>query len=260
MKDSIRREIRAFVAERSASSQVATAWDEPVVGFVAADDPGFAEVRQLLGPSHAMPHDLMPSARSVVALFAPYARQLARDNRPGRRPARSWCVAFTETREMLDALGEHLRGWLAGRGHDLVSVPESHAFDAGRLAADWSHKHAAVLAGLGRPGHHSMLITERGCFGRVWTFLTDVPLASDPRVTHEPCLRRAERECSHCIDRCVGDALFEDHFDRQACWARCLSNEGRFPELPANDVCGKCMVGVPCSHLDPVLRSGEKEG
>jgi hypothetical protein len=56
-----------------------------------------------------------------------------------------------------------------------------------------------------------------------------------------------------CIDRCVNDALFFDRFDRRACWEMCLSNGARYSE-GATEVCGKCLVGVPCSFVNPVRR------
>jgi hypothetical protein len=31
----------------------------------------------------------------------------------------------------------------------------------------------------------------------------------------------------------------------------CLMNEARFELLGKTDVCGKCVVAVPCSHADP---------
>jgi len=254
MKRALADEVRRFTAQWPDRHSTSTAWREPLVGFVAADDPGFALVRELLGPHHAMPHDLMPAARSSIAVFLPYSRELARDNRRGEWASRSWCVAFVETRDLLAALGEHLRGWVASRGHTLTAIPDSHAFDPARVAADWSHKHVAGLAGLGRPGRHNMLITRRGCFGRVWSYLCDVPFDSDPRPTHEPCLHLAGQECSRCVDRCVGQALLEDSFDRHACWARCLANEGRHGGLEVTDVCGKCQIGVPCALVDPTAQ------
>jgi epoxyqueuosine reductase QueG len=254
MRDVLHEEIRGFVERFQARPEVATSWREPLVGVVDAADPGFAQLRALLGPRHAMPQDLMPDARSAVAVFLPYSRDLARDNRDGEWASRAWCVAFVETRQILAELGEHLAGWLARRDHTLTAIPDSHAFDATRLAADWSHKHVAGLAGLGRPGRHSMMITRRGCFGRAWSYLTDVPFDSEPRPTHEPCLHLAGQDCSRCVERCVGVALLADRLDPRACWARCLENEGRHAGLEVTDVCGKCMAGVPCSHVDPVSR------
>ncbi len=259
MKEALRSEIRAYVARKSVAPGTATSWEEPLVGFVSAADPGLGEVRRLLGPTHAMPEDLMSSAASVVALFVPYTRALARANRKGELASREWCVAFDETRRMLQDLGRHLQGWLAERGHSLTSIPESHGFDPARVAADWSHKHMAVLAGLGRPGRHNMLITERGCFGRAWTYVIDVPMTSDERVEHEPCMAVAGRECLRCVERCVGDALHPDSYDPHACYAQCLRNDGRFPELPVGDLCGKCMLGVPCAHVDPMERILRRE-
>ena len=208
MKEALRREIRAYVARASAAPDTATSWEEALVGFVDVADPGLDEVCRLLGPSHAMPRDLMPTAASVVALFVPYTRDLARSNRKGESASRAWCVAFDETRRMLQDLGLHLQTWLAERGHELKAIPESHGFDSERVAADWSHKHMALLAGLGRPGHHTMLITPRGCFGRAWTYLSDVssalvdvPSDSDQRIEHEPCMTLAGRECLRCVVR-----------------------------------------------------------
>ena len=259
MKEDLRLEISAFVARCSASAATATSWEEPLVGFVSADDPGFDEVRRVLGPKHAMPRDLMPNAASAIALFVPYARALARDNRKGELASRSWCVAFDDTRQMLIALGAHLHEWLQSRGHTLCAIPDSHGFDPERIAADWSHKHVSVLAGLGRPGRHNMLITRSGSFGRGWSYLCDVPLESDPRVEHEPCMTLGGRECTRCVDRCVGAALTLDGYDPRACYDQCLKNEGRFPELPVTDLCGKCMLGAPCTHVDPMARIGRRE-
>ena len=253
MKDALRNEVCEFVGRHGALRETRP-WGAPRVGFVAAEDPGFGELRRLLGPRHSMPRDLMPSAASVVAVFVPYDRDVARANRPGEPVAREWCVTHNEVNGLLVDLGEHLAGWLAGKGHVLTAIPDSHAFDPDRVVADWSHKHVAVLAGLGRPGLHTMLITEQGCVGRVWSYLTDVPLASDPRVEHEPCLRRAGDDCADCVERCVGDALHLEGLDPHACYAQCLRNGGRFPDLAEDDLCGKCAVGVPCSHVDPVAR------
>ena len=105
--------------------------------------------------------------------------------------------------------------------------------DPQRLISDWSHRHLAVLAGLGKPGHHNLLITERGCVGRLSSYVTDVPAEADPGPTHEPCLHRAGRTCL----RCVAGALGRDAFDRQACYAQCLENDWRWPELGVTDVC-----------------------
>jgi len=153
----------------------------------------------------------------VVVVFVPNVRPISRDNRAGQLAARSWAETYVVTNRMLAQLGEHLMSWLQARGHCLVPIPATHNFDPERLVADWSHRHLAVFAGLGKLGHHNLLITERGCVGRLCSYVTDLPLEADPGPAHEPCLHRAGRTCLRCVKRCVGDALHEDSFDRHAC-------------------------------------------
>ncbi|WP_338094171.1 hypothetical protein [Methanorbis furvi] len=38
----------------------------------------------------------------------------------------------------------------------------------------WSHRHFAVLAGLGTFGVNNMLITRMGCYGRVSSFAASI--------------------------------------------------------------------------------------
>ncbi len=41
-------------------------------------------------------------------------------------------------------------------------------------------------------------------------------------------------------------------FDRFRCYDMCLKSGEQFEDLGLADVCGKCVVGLPCSHCDPV--------
>lgn len=93
---------------------------------------------------------------------------------------------------------------------------------------------------------------EVGCCGRLGSFVTSAAVEPDARPAGEACLYRYERSCAQCVRRCVNDALFTDRFDRHRCYQMCLRNEERFRPLGQADVCGKCMVGVPCAHTDPV--------
>ena len=55
----------------------------------------------------------------------------------------------------------------------------------------------------------------------------------------------------------MNDALHEDRFDRFRCYAMCLAN-GEMHRGPGTaDVCGKCLVGVPCSFADPVAAAAK---
>jgi epoxyqueuosine reductase QueG len=254
MKDDLRSTIRAFVDQAAAELAPATFWREPLVGFVRAADHRLAQLPVVAHEAHGLPQDLLPTAGSVVVVFVPYVRRIARDNYRGTLSPRSWAEAYFVTNRMFDQLGQHLRRRLADQGHQLVAIPATHNFDPVRLVADWSHRHLAVLAGLGKLGRHNLLITAAGCAGRLCSYVTDVPLNTDPGPEHEPCLQEAGHDCLRCVKRCVGSALHADRFDRRACYAQLQRNVGRFPEFETTDVCGKCLVGVPCSHVDPVGR------
>ena len=57
--------------------------------------------------------------------------------------------------------------------------------------------------------------------------------------------------CKKCVDRCVNDALKVDSFNRHKCYETCLDNAEFHTELGLADVCGKCLVNVPCATKNP---------
>ncbi len=252
MKDRIRAEIEGIVARRHAERRTVTRWLAPIVGFASAGDPLFAASRQAVSPTHALPGDLLPGARTVIVWFVPFERSVATGNIPGTGASREWATAYVETNVLLAAIGTRLRELLEAGGHRAASPAPTHQFDRARLVSDWSHRHAAVAAGLGAFGHHNMLITANGCCGRLGSLATTVALAPDVRRSGEACLHKAGMPCLRCARRCVNGALHEDGFDRFRCYAMCRKNGERLRDLGTADVCGKCLVGVPCSFTDPV--------
>ena len=252
MKAEIRVEIEGLVARRHEQRHTVTRWTAPIVGFAAADDPLFAASKQSVSPTHALPGDLLPGAKTVIVWFVPFERSVATSNIAGIEASREWASAYVETNVLLAAIGARLVELLEVRGHRAASPAPTHQFDRTRLVSDWSHRHAAVAAGLGAFGHHNMLITASGCCGRLGSLATTLALEPDPRHVGEACLHQAGRQCLRCVRRCVNDALHEDGFDRFRCYERCLRNGDRFRDLGMADVCGKCLAGVPCSFTDPV--------
>ena len=256
MKQVIREHIEAIVARRHEECRTATRWLEPFVGFASAVDPLFALAKRAVSPTHAMPSDLLPGATTVIVWFVPFERSVAQSNIPGTAASREWAVAYVETNILLAAIGASVVEFLHARGHEASSPPPTHQFDRTRLVSDWSHRHAAVAAGLGSFGHHNMLITAAGCCGRLGSLATTLEVEPDPPREAEACLHRSGAPCLRCVRRCVNDALHEDGFDRFRCYAMCLANGEVHRGLGTADVCGKCLVGVPCSITDPVAAAG----
>jgi len=172
---------------------------------------------------------------------------IARSNVPGEFASPQWPKAYLETNALICAVGLHMKQFIESEGYE-------------RLVSDWSHRHAAFVAGLGRFGLNNMLITESGCCGRAGSFLTSLKLPPDPRPKAEACLYHHNGSCERSVSRFVGGALFIENFYRHKCYQVCLKNEKKYVSLGKADVCGKCLVGVPCSFKNPVKEQDANAG
>lgn len=227
-------------------------WDSPVVGFCSVDDPLFETLREVVSPTHALPRELLPGARSVVTFYIPFKRQLAHTNAKGRSASLDWGAAYVETNGLIHGLGQHLQALMAAHGHRSRPLPATHNWNEETLVSDWSHRHVAYIAGLGKFGLNNMLITPKGCCGRLGSFITSAMIDPDPRNDTPACLHKLDGTCSLCTRRCVNQALEESSFDRFRCYEMCLENAKDLRAAGYADVCGKCVVAVPCAHIDPV--------
>jgi epoxyqueuosine reductase QueG len=251
-KQKISDELQKFVLHYQDAHSTGTRWRMPLVGFAAADDPLFLELKQVVSSTHALPRDILPTARTVVAFFLPFEESIARSNIPGSLASREWALAYVETNALIHATGLHMKQHMESKRQTVEVMPPTHNFDRKSLVSDWSHRHVAFVAGLGRFGLNNMLITHSGCCGRIGSFVTSLELAPDPRPGIEFCLYHHDRSCTHCVQRCVGNALFPDQFHRHNCYEICLKNAETHRSMGEADVCGKCLVDVPCAFTDPV--------
>jgi ferredoxin len=81
------------------------------------------------------------------------------------------------------------------------------SFSTGDIKADFSHRHAAVAAGLGELGWHSLCMTpEFGTRVRFNSILTDAPLTADP-LYQGPKLCRPDRCRFKCVEVCPSEAI-----------------------------------------------------
>jgi epoxyqueuosine reductase QueG len=251
----IRKTIKEFVAAYRHSSDIG--WKEPLVAYARADDPLFATLKDVASPTHALPTDFLPEARTVITYFIPFDAGVVESNRRGRFSSRAWALAYIETNKLIGALNKHLQGVLIEKGYKAVFVPATHNFDEETLLSNWSHRSAAYIAGLGTFGLNRMLITELGCCGRIGSLITDLEINPTPRPDRELCLFKTDGSCGRCVKKCVNDALKQEGFDKQKCYEMCLVNADRLNDLESiSDVCGKCLVAVPCSMEIPPGETG----
>ena len=230
-------------------------WREPVMACAPADG-RFERLKVITVADHALPHDLLPGAKTVVVWFVPFKKHIQMDNTRGKRPSLSWGRAYLLTNKMIERTGSAVKALLEDAGGKVALTPSTHNFDNERLVSLWSHKHLGHLIGLGRYGTNCQIITPVGCSGRMGSFVTNLDLGDHPLVSaDELCLLKAGKKCGKCLKACPVDALSEDGMDRAVCYARLQENYELLMKpdgLPdSTEVCAKCQVGMPCSFKSP---------
>jgi len=242
--------IRKTIEQEMSARDAVALYREPIVGLVAADDPGFARLSDLIGKAHLAPHDLLPGARTVACFFLPFAPDIVAANaRVRERAAREWAVAYVETNALIGQITARLIEVLGERGVGAAAEPATGNFDEITLRSHWSHKSIAVLAGIGSFGLHQMVITNAGCAGRFGSLVLDAAMSIAKPMPRERCLYKVNGACLDCVLACPVQALDPAApFDRRACWDLCLANSREFPDLGgAAQMCGKCAVAGPCA-------------
>ena len=256
--EELRRLAENFVAVEPDRMGIEGFWQTPLLVSAPVDD-RFDVLPQIAFDEHIHPHELLPTAKSVIVFFIPFKRELVKENKKGDRPCRNWGLAYVQTNDLIGRLSQKLQNFLAEKGFLSGLTPATHNFDEDILMARWSHKHLAHLSNLGRFGTHHMLITPAGCSGRLGSLVTEAHLGAHPVIdTNEACLLKAGKKCGKCIDACPVDALSETGFERRKCWTRLNENRDTlnyFSDLPTSThVCGKCAALMPCSFLNPVAK------
>ncbi len=150
-----------------------------------------------------------PRAVSVgIALLDPIVNQLPR--RGEKTAAMEYKHhAYDTVNGLLDIIALRLSGSLQRQGYRAFPIPASkRAVVDDRVAATFSHKLAAHLAGLGWIGKSCLLITpEAGPRVRWATVLTDAPL----HPTGSPLAERCG-ECRACVEICPMAAFTGEPF------------------------------------------------
>ena len=254
LQDFITQEILNYIQDYTTSMKVQNLWEEPLVGFADAKDPLFLKLKGAVSPSHSMPHDLLEDAQTVIVYFLPFDKDIPKKNRYHRHASIEWAQAYIETNRLIVHINNGLSDRLSQKGFKTKIMPPTHNFDKQKLISDWSHRHIAYVAGLGKFGIHNLLITDRGCCGRLGSIVTNMEIAVTKRTNREYCLHKYNRTCKICVKKCVTEALQADSFDRHKCYRMLLENSEIFLDEGLADVCGKCISIVPCSFHNPVIR------
>lgn len=167
---------------------------------------GVASAERLAAaPPGFRPGDLLPGARAVVVLGIGLPRGLSQFWKSS-----AWSYHYYGYQLPNKRLGQaayDVTLWLEGRGHtSFPIVPTTYMKDCDVLdpVGEFSHRHAAMAAGLGVIGYHNLLMTPRfGPRNRFVSVLTRAPLAADPMYSGPELCDR----CECCIRVCPTGAL-----------------------------------------------------
>lgn len=169
-----------------------------------------------------------------------------------------WAQGYELTNAMFERLNEHIIDTVHKLGYQAKTSPEGSIFYRDQVISHWSFRHFAYAAGLGTFGVNHMLITEKGCSGRVNTVVTNLDAIPDEPQREEACLLLREGRCGACIRNCPTQALTADGFDRHKCFQQCLKNADVYCSFGSSygaeggsEVCGKCVAGLPCTYKRP---------
>ena len=222
---------------------------EPLFGYASASDPIFLQLKTVVGENHLMPCDLLPAAQTVFAFFLPFRKEIIEHNRNGKLASREWARVYIDTNQLISRIGLELQAALAEKKIQLVSQSPTYDFDKEKLIANWSHRHIAYACGLGTFGRNNLLITAKGCSGRLGTLILDIPLEPSPRTQLIHYCLDDTKGCSYCQKICPVQALSDPIFNRQSCYQQLLLNDRTYLDLELCDVCGKCATG-PCGYIE----------
>ena len=263
MKDLIKKYIRDFVKEYGEKDEIDTTWREPLVGFADANSEEIKHIREYTYEDHLMPSDILENPTVIIAYFIPFTKDIADSNVKGEFASERWTVAYQETNEMFNKLNEYIIEKIENMGYKAEVCKEAGNFKREVLKSKWSHRHLAKLAGLGTFGINNMLITDEGCCGRYFTIVSNLSVEVDKPLEEEICLYKRNKTCGLCVKHCLSGALSLDKFDRFKCYETCDVNFKKYEELYGNkdiekgkprggsEVCGKCVVNLPCSFKRP---------
>lgn len=159
-----------------------------------------------------------------------------------------WYYLYNIVNRYIDYTALELSTLLQDAGYKAFIIPNSYAQHTGRLAALFSHKLAAHLAGHGWIGKSALLITpEYGPRVRWGTVLTNARiLPADKPFEGERC-----SSCTQCIDKCPVGAFtglaFDSSKPRSNIFAAEKCDEYIIPTISAESRlhCGTCVYICP---------------
>lgn len=153
-------------------------------------------------PEGHRPEEYLPGAKTVITFSYPMNRT-AILNLPRTRS--QYMMEFNTVNQLISQAAHKIARMLEEKGYPSLAVsPEAAIGDYPRLKADFSHKHSAVLCGLGQFGLNNLLLTPKyGPGVRLGSVITKAEITLDsPSIEGSLC-----DNCGKCTKACPAGAL-----------------------------------------------------
>lgn len=262
IKEYIINSVSLFIKKYEEKNGVLGIWREPLVGFADTYHPYIQNLKNIIGPEHLLPQDVMEDSKIIIACFVPFTKNMSDTNITNDiYSSPQWAKAYEDTNAMFVKLIDKIISDVESLGYKATVPPEAFTFDQIKLKSNWSQRHFAYAAGLGTFGINNMLITKKGGCGRYTTIVTNLDVKADSPIEEELCLYKKNRTCGICVKHCPSGALTTEGYDRQKCYEICKLNSKKYTEFGSSyvddkgkansigsEVCGKCVVKVPCAY------------
>ncbi len=203
-------EIMEAIKERLASKEI------PIFGIASA-----AKLDQK-APEGYRPCDVLEGARSVIILAKPLPLQVFLTKED--HLSKYYTMAFTSYYGILNEAAISLSLMFEDAGHLSMPLPSYSPvrYNQGKIRGVFSFKHAAVEAGIGKMGKHSLLIhPDKGTALRLGGLLTTLELTPDlPGDFSKLC----PDNCHKCEEACPVNAIDNGAIDQVNCMSNCINH------------------------------------
>ena len=255
MYNSILETIKSTIKDYEIRNQIDNFWKEPIIEIISAENSKIKLLKEAVSEEHLMPHDILGDAKSIISFFIPFQENIVKSNLEGKMASKEWVIAYIKTNDLIRVINENIEKLMDKNGYKTGKIPATNNFDKEKLISNWSHRHIAYIAGIGTFGINNMLITKNGCCGRFGSIIINYEFDEYKQEADlsEKCLYKINGSCGICNQKCVVNAYENNKFNRHICYRQCLENDEYHKTNGNATVCGKCLVGLPCSIKEPSL-------
>jgi epoxyqueuosine reductase len=155
-------------------------------------------------PEGHRPEDILNSAASIISMGFLQPKSVIEKSMPTQYTQNIFTVA-----SFADLVANKMALWLGKKAYEAIPISARGMYMdamAGEVRGDLSHKHTAMLAGLGEIGVNTLLIHPKfGPHLMLVSVVTNAPVKPDSPFTESLCPRS---KCLRCVTACPVKAIY----------------------------------------------------